>query len=100
MPLNDPERLYRQLAENSKVSQSARLKALRFLTNPPYALLRRLASDPNTPGRLVALAADLFAKKVAAAQIAKEANAQTLDQSSTDASTWNQATFTRGSPRT
>ena len=70
--INDPERLYRKLAENSKVSQTARLKALRFLSNAPFALLRRLASDPATPGRLAALAADLFARKVAEKQIEKD----------------------------
>ena len=69
---NDPERLYRRLTENPKASQAARLRALRFLSNPPFALLRRLASDPNTPGRLAALAADLFAKKCATAQLTKE----------------------------
>jgi len=72
MPQNNPERIYRKLVENPKAAQSARLRALRFLSSPSYAQLRRLAVDPNTPGRLAALAADIFARKVAAKQVQGE----------------------------
>jgi len=68
MPSHDPERLFRRLVENPKAPQSARLKALRFLSKPSYALLRRLVTNPNTPGRVAALAAQIYARRYAEAQ--------------------------------
>jgi hypothetical protein len=69
---NDPEILYRKLVQNPKAPQHARISALRFLSNPSFALLRKLATDENSPGRLAALAAELFAAKAARKQIEKE----------------------------
>jgi hypothetical protein len=69
---NSAEQLYRKIVENEKAPQNARISALKFLSNPSFALLRRVATNPTNPGRLCALAADLFAAKAARKQIAKD----------------------------
>ena len=60
-----PDRLYRKIAANPRCSQRARIDALKLLTKPPFALLERLVSDPDTPPRLAKIAADLYAFRVA-----------------------------------
>ena len=66
------ESVYKKLALNSKAPQHNRIKALAFIRNPSYALLRKLIDDTTCPGRLQALASDLYVKKMALRQIARE----------------------------
>jgi hypothetical protein len=70
---NSAETLYRKLVENPKAPQHARIAALKFLSRPSFALLRRIALNPDSPGRLAALASDLFAQKQALKQQQKDA---------------------------
>jgi hypothetical protein len=70
--IHNPETLYRKMVLNSKCPQHARISALRFLRDPTFALLKKLVDDPSTPGRLAAIAADMYATKVALKQIVKE----------------------------
>jgi hypothetical protein len=70
--IHNPETLYRKMVLNSKAPQHARISALRFLRDPTFSLLKKLVDDPNTPGRLSAIAADMYAAKVALKQIARE----------------------------
>jgi hypothetical protein len=71
MPRQNAESIYKKLVENPKCPQHQRISALRFLTNPPLALLRRLVNDPNCPGRLSAIAADKYVEIIALKQIAR-----------------------------
>jgi hypothetical protein len=65
----NPITQYKKLAVNQKATQAARIRALRFLdVSASYALLRKIIDNPASPGRLVALAVDLFAMKVALRQ--------------------------------
>lgn len=79
MPSHNAEAVYRKIVENQKSPQHARIAALRFLSKPSLALLRRLATDPDAPGRLAALAADLYVMQIAKNQLAKYGELDAID---------------------
>jgi hypothetical protein len=76
MPSTSSIRVMKKLALHPKASQSSRLRALRFLgAQASLKLLERLTS-PDQPGRLAALAADMYARRCAEKQL-KEQHAKT-----------------------
>lgn len=67
--------IWKKIAEASNCPQHQRLTALRGLDEyAPFVLLQRLIDNPNTPGRLRGLAAEIFVRKTALRQLRKETN--------------------------
>jgi hypothetical protein len=55
-----PDWVNRQIVENKKMTQKARLQALAAIAKPSLCQLLRLLTNPNTPSRLMALAAKRY----------------------------------------
>lgn len=56
--------VYRNIIENKRLTQKARLAALAAMRNPSFSMLVRLLRDPDTPSRLRILAARRYEGRV------------------------------------
>jgi hypothetical protein len=75
-----PQSITRRVILNSKVSQRERIAALKGLANPSRRMLLHLLADPQTPSRLLALAAKCYQLETARKELwthAKQANPRT-----------------------
>ncbi len=73
MPSSNPLAVIKRLVLNTRAPQFQRVSALRLLgDSASLAMLRRVADDPTSPGRLAGLAANMFIQKVAERQIARQ----------------------------
>jgi hypothetical protein len=59
-----PDTVNRRIAENKQLSQKTRMKALAAIQRPTRTLLFRLLSNPDTPSRLVTLAAERYSAEL------------------------------------
>jgi hypothetical protein len=59
-----PNTVYRRIIENERLTQKARLVALAAIQRPTRTLLFRLLSNPDTPARLLALAAERYETEI------------------------------------
>jgi hypothetical protein len=68
-----PNAIWKRIALSEKAPQHRRIEAIRFLNEEAsFAMLQRLINDPKTPGRLQALCAEVYIRKVAKRQMEKE----------------------------
>lgn len=77
----DAHTIWKKIANSAKAPQFQRIAALKMLDeDAPFTMLTRLINDPATPGRLLALAGEIFVRKTARKQLQKEeaADAATL----------------------
>jgi hypothetical protein len=59
MAFPNPDRIYRRLAEDKRLSESRRIAALNKVARPSLSMLRRLL-HPSTPARLRFRATELY----------------------------------------
>jgi hypothetical protein len=78
----DPDWVNRQIAENQKVTQKARLQALAAIVKPSLSQLLRLLNNPDTPARLMELAAKRYQTEMLKRELRK--SARRPQDSSTD----------------
>jgi hypothetical protein len=73
----DPDWVNRQIVENQKITQKARLQALAVIARPSLCQLLRLLSNPDTPARLMTLAAKRYETEILKRELRKNARQQT-----------------------
>jgi hypothetical protein len=59
-----PNTVYRRIIENERLTQKTRMLALAAIQRPTRTLLFRLLSNPDTPARLLALAAERYETEI------------------------------------
>jgi hypothetical protein len=69
----DPDWVNRKIVENQKVTQRARLQALTAIARPSLYQLLRLLTNPDTPARLMALAAKRYQTEILKRELRKRA---------------------------
>jgi hypothetical protein len=65
--------VYKRLAENERLTQRARLKALAAIKRPSLWSLIRLLNNPLTPPRLLTLAAQRYETEILKRELRKRA---------------------------
>lgn len=73
MRFPNPDWVNRQLVENQKATQKARLSALAAINRPSLSQLLRLLKNPKTPSRLMALAAKRYDTEMLRRELRKNA---------------------------
>jgi hypothetical protein len=79
-----PSTVYRRIVENQRLTQKVRLQALAAIQRPTRTLLFRLISDPDTPARLLALAAQRYETELVRKELRQNARKQQTQNPSTD----------------
>jgi hypothetical protein len=69
----DPDWANRQIVENSKITQKARLQALEAIARPSLCQLLRLLTNQKTPSRLMALAGKRYQTEMLKRELRKNA---------------------------
>jgi hypothetical protein len=69
----DPDWVNRQIAENQKVTQRARLQALAAIVRPSLSQFLRLLNNPDTLARLMELAAKRYQTEMLERELRKRA---------------------------
>jgi hypothetical protein len=68
-----PNTVYRRIIENERLTQKTRMLALAAIQRPTRTLLFRLLSNPDTPARLLALAAERYETEILKRELRKNA---------------------------
>ena len=71
MAFPNPDRVYRRLAEDKRLSESRRIAALNKVERPSLSLLRRLL-HPSTPARLRFRSTELYELAMARRELLKK----------------------------
>jgi hypothetical protein len=79
-----PSTVYRRIIENDRLTQKVRLHALAALQRPTRTLLFRLISNPNTPSRLLAAAAQRYEVAILKTELRKNARQRPPQTTPTD----------------
>jgi hypothetical protein len=79
-----PSTVYRRIIENDRLTQKVRLQALAALQRPTRTLLFRLISDPRTPARLLALAAERYEVAILKTELRQNARQRPQQTTPTD----------------
>jgi hypothetical protein len=65
-----------RLVQNPKAAQKVRLAALETMQRPSLSLLTRLLADPQTPSRLLGLAAQRYETELARRELRRNAKSR------------------------
>jgi hypothetical protein len=68
-----PDTVNKRIAENARLSQKARMKALAAIQRPTRTLLFRLLTNPDTPSCLMTLAAERYSTEILKRELRKNA---------------------------
>jgi hypothetical protein len=79
-----PSTIYRRIIENPRLTQKVRMQALAALQRPTRTLLFRLLSDPDTPARLLALAAERYEVAILKMELRRNARKRPTQNPTTD----------------
>lgn len=72
----EADTIHRQIVENERLTQKTRLLALAAITRPSLCQLIRLLTNPDTPSRLMALAAKRYEIELLKRELRKNARRQ------------------------